>query len=177
MKNLKVKKAAIALAMTTITLVTATEIMPGPLYYTKYSISSSYEQKSPIEPFARLEFGDVYIGTKEQIRKLDKKTKKENIIIIDERHFDDPNVRVEDSYKIRKPEDIASVVAVIQEYNDMYPSTWERSSLSLINEWEVHNVFSDLSFMPSHTDDVDLNNGDEYIYKSKFLSKVMNINK
>ena len=50
MKNLQVKKTAIALAMATLTLVTTTEIMPGPLYYTKYSISSdssNIPSKSP----------------------------------------------------------------------------------------------------------------------------------
>ena len=176
MKNLRVKKAAIALAMTTLTLVTATEIMPGPLYYTNYSISSNYEQNSPFVPFAHLEIGDVYIGKKEEIRKLDKKTRRENIIVIDERHLEDPNMRVQDSHKITNVEDIASVVEVIQEYNDKYPSNWERTSLSLINEWEVHNICSDLSIMPSHTDDVDLNNDDEYLYNSKLLYKVMNIN-
>ena len=176
MKNLQVKKAAIVLAMTTLTLVTTTKIMPGPLYCTEYSISSNYEQNSPIEPFAHLEIGDVYIGRIEKIRKLDRKTRRENIIIIDERHLEDPNMRVQDSYKIKNVEDIASVVAVIQEYNNKYPSNWNRTSLSLINEWEVHNICSDLSFMPSHTDDVDLNNGDEYLYNSKLLSKVININ-
>ena len=176
MKNLQVKKTAIALAMATLTLVTTTEIMPGPLYYTKYSISSNYEQNSSIEPFAHLEIGDVYIGTKEEIRKLDWNTRRGNIIIIDERHLEDANIKVQDSYKIKNVEDIASVVAVIQEYNDKYPSNWKRSSLSLINEWQVHNICSDLSIMPSHTDDVDLNNGDEFLYNSKLLSKVINMN-
>lgn len=176
MKNLRVKKTAIALAMTTLTLVTAAEIMPGPLFYTKYSLSSNYEQTSPIEPFAHLEIGDVYIGRKEEIRKLDWNTRRDNIIIIDERHSKDPNIKVQNSYKIKDVDDIASVVAVIQEYNDKYPSNWNRSSLSLINEWEVHNICSDLSIMPSHTDDVDLNNKDEFLYNSKLLSKVINTN-
>lgn len=173
MKNLKIRKVAGAVLIASLTLASLTEIMPGPLYYTNYSITSNYEQESPLKPYAHLEIGDVYIGRLGEIRKLDKETKRNNIIIIDQRHYKDPNIRILDSHKITNIEDMASIIEVIQEYNIDYPSKWDRTTISLINEWEVHNLCSNLSILPGHTDDVDLNNKDEFLYNSKLLTKIL----
>jgi len=148
--------------------------MPGPLFYTNYSLNSSYEQDNPIQPYACLEIGDIYIGKACDIKQLDCQIRENNIIIIDQKLSDDPNIKILDSHQITNTSEMASVIGVIQEYNREYPSNWHRSTLSLVNEWKVHNICSDLAFMPLHTDDVDLNNGDEYLYKSKLLSKILN---
>lgn len=174
MKNLQIRKTITALAMASLTLVSLSELMPGPLYYTSYSKNASYSQENPTEPYACLEIGDVYIGKACDMDNLDNQTKKDNIIIIDQRTYDDPNVKIIASHQITNPDEIATVIEVVQEYNREYPSNWNRSTLSLVNEWEVHNICSELSILPSHTDDVDLNNDDEYIYNSKLLSKILN---
>ena len=174
MKNLQIRKTVTALAMASLTLVSLAELLPGPLYYSSYTKNTSYSQENPTEPYASLEIGDVYIGKACDMRKLNKKTKEENIIIIDQRTSDDPNVKILSSHKITNHDEIASVIGVVQEYNREYPSNWNRTTASLVNEWEIHNICSSLDVMTSHTDDVDLNNSDECIYNSKLLSKILN---
>lgn len=174
MKNLQIRKTVTALAMASLTLVSLTELMPGPFYYTSYTKNTSYSKENPTEPYASLEIGDIYIGKACDIEKLNKQTQEDNIIIIDQRASNDPNVKILASHKITNPDEIASVIGVVQEYNREYPSNWSRTTSSLVNEWEVHNICSSLEVMPSHTDDVDLNNSDEIIYNSKLLSKILN---
>ena len=41
------------------------------------------------------------------------------------------------------------------------------------NEWIIHNICSSLLIRNDRTDDVDLNNSDEIIYKSKILTKIL----
>lgn len=174
MKNLKVRKAMSVLAMVSLTLVTVSELAPAPIYHTSYSINQSYEQsdKTPV-PYASYQKKDIYIGKEKHLKKLDPEIRKKSILIVDERTRDDPNMKIINSHKIRSKKEMASIAEVMHEYNEDYPSDWERSTESIINEWEVHNICSDMSFMPSHTDDVDLNNADEPIYRSKILSKVL----
>ena len=41
------------------------------------------------------------------------------------------------------------------------------------NEWIVHNICSNMFIKRSSTNDVDLNNGDENIYNSKIVGKML----
>ena len=174
MKNLQIRKTMTMLAMVSLTLVTINEMAPLPVYNTGYSINQSYNRESNIPlPYATCESGDVYIGKEKDLKRLDEKVRRNSVLIIDERTCDDPNMKIMKSYAITSKSEMASIAGIMQEYNEEYPSNWNRSTDSIINEWEIHNICSDFSFMPSHTDDVDLNNGDEIIYKSKFLSKVL----
>ncbi len=107
--------------------------------------------------------GKVYIGSKGYINKLDDITNND-ILIIDERYKEDPNIRVKDSYKINNNNDRKNIIRIILDYEKRYPSDWDRSYKSMLFEWKVHNILYQLGYNKKRTSEVDFNNEDEYIY-------------
>lgn len=169
--NLRIRTAAFLLSGVTFCLMLSS--LPNREYNPTYSINTEYSQSNNKIPYATSSHGDIYIGTLKQIKKLEKKVDENSVLIVDQRSAEDPNIKIKASSKITNKDEMEEILEVIQIYNKQYPSDWNRSTNAMMNEWEVHNICSELSIFPSHTDEVDFNNGDELIYKPKLLSKIL----
>lgn len=168
MKNLKLKRNILLITSSFIIISTACHEHK---YTPEYEIIK--ETDLEIKPFAKYEHGYIYIGNIEYINKVKNNCTKDDILILDERDTDDPNILIYDSYKISNIEIRNTILEVIREYERMYPTIWDRSIESMRNEWEVHNILHDLNYKLDHTSDVDLNNADESKYSSKVLTKIL----
>lgn len=133
-------------------------------------------EESDEQSFGTYSNGTVYIGTEEEINSIKDKVNPEDILIYDERDKKDPNFKILDSYRITSPEERNEILLLLEEYEKLYPSKWNRTLESLRNEWEIHNILYNFNFQLNHTTDVDLNNLDEIVYKSKYLTKLLDMN-
>lgn len=84
-----------------------------------------------------------------------------NIYVVDFRDEVDPNLVVNDSYRIRDLEMVRWVLNCLKLYNEMYPSIWDRSLSSMEYEWFVHNFSYDIGLFKDNCRNVDFNNYDE----------------
>ena len=77
---------------------------------------------------------------------------------------DNPNFQVVNSFAITEYTDQVAIIDFLQDYNiknPSYPNQWNRSTESLINEWDAHNfAYNCLPFSQEHTKDADLDNND-----------------
>ena len=96
-----------------------------------------------------------------------------DVVIVDQRDFNDPNFKILSSYRITDRSEMREIINIIKDYSACTESTWDRSTDAMENEWIIHNICSSLSIKRSSTDDVDFNNGDENIYGSKIISKIL----
>ena len=117
-------------------------------------------------------FDDKYVYIVKNVDNIDKiDCNDHNIVVLDDLCRDDPDMKVIDSCRIRNRKDIDAILDVISNYcND---TSFNRSKSSMKNEWVIHNLLSSLSYKKESTDDVDLNNGDEKVYESKILTKIL----
>ena len=99
--------------------------------------------------------------------------KDSDIIVVDQSDYKDPNMKILSSYKVKDTEDMKHILGIIKRYCDSKETSWDRSIESMQNEWIIHNICSSLLIRNDRTDDVDLNNSDEIIYKSKILTKIL----
>lgn len=53
------------------------------------------------------------------------------------------------------------------EYEGKTNTLWDRSQISMENEWFIHNMSYYANYRIDHSTDVDLNNEDEYKYLLK----------
>lgn len=170
-KNLKIKTSAILLSGVSLVLVLSS--LPNREYNPNYSINEEYNLSDINIPFATSSRGDIYIGSEEEIETIVSEVDHSSILIVDERSAHDPNIRIQSSCQITNKDEMEEILEVVQTYNDLYPSSWDRSVEAMMNEWEIHNICSNLSLFSSHTDEVDLNNDDELLYSSKVLTKIL----
>lgn len=96
-----------------------------------------------------------------------------DIIIVDQSDFNDPNIKIMSSYRVTDVQEMRKILEIIREYCNNKDSEWNRSIESMLNEWTIHNICSSLLIKRSSTDDVDLNNADEIVYKSKIITKIL----
>lgn len=108
--------------------------------------------------------GTIYIGNNVYLKSIND-LKENDVLVLDCREDNDPNVKVYDSYKITSPELIEEIVDGLLLYEEVYPSPWRRSRNSLIREWNAHNIVYQLGLNHDSTTDVDLNNADEKNYR------------
>ena len=138
-----------------------------------HKLSSNYEIRIEEEYFANYSKGKVYIGNKEFIDNLTD-IKDNDILIIDNRDGEDPNIRILSSYKITDSNVRDEILEILLEYESIYPSSWERSFDSMRVEWLIHNMLYYLNYQKNRTQDVDFNNKDEKTYqKRKLLKKII----
>ena len=97
---------------------------------------------------------------------------KDAVVIVDETTREDPNMKIIESCQIKNPDQMMEILEIVKIYNELYPSSWNRSIDSMMNEWEVHNALSCIRYKSKHTDHVDLNNEDEKAYNNKVLTKI-----
>lgn len=170
-KNLRVRTTAFILSGISFCLMFSS--LPDREYHPTYTINEEYDKSDTKNPFATTSHGDVYIGKLREMKRLENKVDSNSILIVDQRGAKDPNMKIKSSHEITDKDEMEEILEVVQIYNETYPSDWDRSTEAMMNEWEVHNICSDLSIFPSHTDEVDFNNGDELLYSPKILTKIL----
>ncbi len=111
------------------------------------------------EPFAYYNDKKIYIGHYAD------RTDESNIYIIDERGLRDSDLKICDSYKIVSIKEMKGIIDILCEYENNYPSNWNRSKESMLLEWVAHNLCYYLDIEAHRSGDVDLNNADELNYR------------
>ena len=115
----------------------------------------------------------IFIGSKYFIENI-KDTNDKNIYIIDDRYNFDPDMSICNSYKITNLKEIKQLLNMLLEYNNKYPSNWNRTYNSMKNEWLIHNICYYLNHEKERTAQVDFDNSDEELYLS-FLNIINEI--
>ena len=150
---------------------TLSTLKPSSQHLSKYTIN---QDCSAYEPFAKCDAGNVYIANETIIEYIKENIDEDGIYVIDERSRKDANMKIESSANIKDKKEMEILLEILNKYEQLHPSNWCRTTSSMMNEWQIHNIFSNASIASDHTDDVDLNNEDEKIYKSKILTKLLN---
>ena len=125
-------------------------------------------------PFAEYSIGYVYIGDSEYLRNL-KNISSNDVLIRDERDDDDPNVVIINSYNIINKEIRNEILEILQYYEMMYPTNWNRSIESMRLEWLCHNASYYFNYEVESSYEVDLNNKDEEKYDSEVLRRILRL--
>lgn len=95
-----------------------------------------------------------------------------NIYVIDYRNTDDPDISIWNSYKVCSLKEMRCILEVLKEYENRFPSNWDRSMISMEYEWILHNIAYYLNIDVDSSKDVDLNNNDEGRLIPKFEDKI-----
>ena len=107
---------------------------------------------------------NIYIANELIIDSLDKNNN--DIYIIDSRNDSDPNIAINNSYRINNIYDIKRIIKILEQYENDYPSDWNRTYNSMVNEWIIHNIGYQLGINRDSSRTVDLNNKDEDDYNN-----------
>ena len=144
-------------------------------FFYKHKYKSNYTiLDESDEAFASYSDGLIYIGDKYYINSLDN-VNDGDILVIDERNNIDPNMVICSSCDIRNKDTRNDILEVLCEYEEMYPSNWDRSIESMRFEWFCHNVAYYFNYKVDDSSEVDLNNKDEEKYNSKILRRIFRI--
>lgn len=126
------------------------------------------EKQSPYSEYSK---GNVYIGNIDYLNTLD--VNENDILILDKRDDEDPDIKIYDSYLILDSNVIEEILDIILAYEKENPSNWNRTKSTMRTEWFFHNLAYYLNYQRDRTKDVDLNNYDEENYKNNnYLSLV-----
>ncbi len=98
-----------------------------------------------------------------------------DVLIEDFRYGDNPDMCIYDSYKIDDKDKRNDILEVLCLYEDMYPSSWDRSIDSMRLEWYMHNLGHYLNYKKDHNDNVDLDNEDEDDFDNKVLTRLLRL--
>lgn len=126
------------------------------------------------EAFASYSGGLIYIGNEEYINNLDN-VNDGDILVIDERYKNDPNMIICNSCDIKDKDTRNDILEVLCCYEEMYPSNWDRSIESMRFEWYCHNMAYYFDYKIDDSKEVDLNNADEEKYDNKILRRIFRI--
>lgn len=85
------------------------------------------------------------------------------VVIVDKRTSSDPNMQIQDSYRITKTKQQKEIAQLMLNYNTSNPvePVWSRTLDSLVEEWKLHNFAYNLGYKQERTGDCDFNNADE----------------
>ena len=158
MQKLSKRKKAFLILSTCIIFLTSPKVRA------KESISINYNEdyQSTLE-FASYGNTRVFIGKSELIDKI-RDDNTNDIYIKDQRNLTDSNMSICNSYEIRDKDEMNTILDIILEYERRYPSDWNRTKKSMLNEWIAHNICYDLNLQRRRTMEVDLDNNDEEKY-------------
>ena len=135
----------------------------GQWYHDNWEYIGGYERK----PDPKLNFATTSDNRQVYVSKDNNFSVPPNSVkIIDYRQSSkDPDIQIEDSYKIKDAKIRDEIIDIIIDYNNDFPSepNWERTKTSLIIEWDVHNKLYQV-LGDNHTKSVDFNNKDERRY-------------
>lgn len=141
--------------------------------YNKSKIDKLYSSEEYISNITYSK-GNVYIcNSKDEVEQIKLFCNDEDVIVLDQTFYKDPNVKIVSSYKISDKDDMYAILSIIKEYFSNNENGWDRSLYSMENEWIIHNICSNMFILKSSTDDVDLNNRDENIYNIKILGSII----
>lgn len=90
--------------------------------------------------------------------------KEHEYVVIDYRNHPDANMQVRNSHKATYEAERQCVISILADYEERDPSLWERSVLSMKNEWFWHNSAYEADYESERAKHVDLNNKDEENY-------------
>ena len=85
-------------------------------------------------------------------------------VAVDYRHLSDPDIQVRNSYRANTEKERQCIIDILLQYEESYPSDWERSVASLKNEWYWHNSAYEAGYSTLRAKHVNFNNGDEKNY-------------
>ena len=124
------------------------------------------EQPKPsVEPYSSYGggIGNVYIVTEDKVAEIESNISDTDVIIVDYRTNDDPNMQIKQSYKIGKKKHQKEIAQIMIDYNSENPvdPAWNRSVNSLVDEWRFHNFAYSIGYKKERTADTDFNNNDE----------------
>lgn len=161
MKKLDKKKKSILILSTCLILLFTPKIksMERTTYYEEYTIEGT-------TPFATIGRSNIYIGDKKFIDSI-RDDSTDDIYVVDGRNSENPNMRICNSYEIRSIDTMNRVLDVLLEYENKYPSHWDRTKKAMLEEWIVHNILYDFSVQTKRTKEVDLDNNDERVYSHR----------
>ena len=125
----------------------------------EYILSNSNVSKGKIE----FNSGIIYIGNKRYLKTINN-LKANDVLVLDDRNADDPNLRIYDSYKYLSASLREEIIENLLYYEELYPTEWYRTKNNLIREWEIHNAMYWVGYKHESTKDVDFNNEDEKKY-------------
>lgn len=129
-----------------------------------HKVIPNYEIVDKKNYYANYSNGKVYIGKRKNIEKITDASEND-ILILDRRDEDDPNMQILSSYRIIDANIQNEILEIINEYEKEYPSSWNRSTNSMRVEWFIHNVLYYLNYNRERTTDVDFNNEDAKVYR------------
>lgn len=141
-------------------------------WLSKYKYKPNYKILDD-EAFASYSDGLVYIGNEDYLDSID--ANEGDILILDERHLEDPNMCIYNSCDIHDKDIRNEILEIICIYEEMYPTRWDRSIESMRLEWLCHNVSYDFNYRVEDSREVDLNNDDESNYNNKVLNRILRI--
>lgn len=135
----------------------------------QYKINNNYDKDSII-PYASYSNGDVYISDTTTINEL-YDDKSSDVFIIDDRAIKNPNIEICYSHSIESLKEKREIILILQEYEKEFPSNWNRTYDSMINEWIIHNICYKFGIKIKSSISVDLDNNDENLYSFKLIKK------
>jgi hypothetical protein len=161
-KKRKVKFILVALATSFIIL--SCENAQG---YTRYN--PNYKILEGEEAYGEYSLGRVYIGNEDYINSLVQE--ENNVYVLDERE-EGQNIKILNSYKITNRNYQTDILNIINDYEEKYPTEWDRSIETMITEWNAHNFCYNIHYRRDHTTDVDFENSEEEFYQRKILKRI-----
>ncbi len=123
--------------------------------------------------YATYSCGSVYIGDRCFLNEIN--CSEGDVLVEDLRDDNDPNMKIINSMEIDDKNIRNEILEILCDYEEEYPSKWNRSIDSMRLEWFMHNIGYTNGLETRRTKDVDLNNEDEEKYNNKVLSKLLRL--
>ena len=124
------------------------------------------DAKYPCYKVFKYSNGLIIIGDSACLKTVEEKSE-DDYLVLDDRKAKNPNMKIYDSYKVQDEKTMKEILEKLLEYESLYPTWWNRTMNSLVNEWDAHNKLYNLHFKRERTRDVDLDNNDEKLYQKK----------
>lgn len=104
--------------------------------------------------------GNLYVVSPELDR--DAQSVGENdYFAVDRRANKDPEFVVMSSYRADTDALIRQLCQFLLDHETAYPTDWDRTLESMVDEWKMHNLAYSMNYKLDHSADVNLNNADE----------------
>lgn len=84
-------------------------------------------------------------------------------------HASENNTCIFDSYKVKSPWDMESIIYYIKAETSAEYAINKRNISSMIYEWRVHNLLHSLGILRDRVKDVDLNTGQPWYIKALYF--------
>ena len=102
--------------------------------------SKNYVKPKAVDPIGSYNKGQgyVYVVTEDQLDIMEER-EKNVVVIVDKRTAYDPNMQIEDSYRITKKKQQKEIAQLMLDYNTSNPvePAWSRTKDSLVEEWKT----------------------------------------